>query len=371
MSTLDASLLVVVRGSRTRRSTPLLFAGLALVAACGYAHGEPSGDAGTDGGFLPSDDAGDHDSGGRPPGVRGSVYYLDPVTGEPRSLPTPDVGATADSAAGSGAMADGSCFGANVRPSETAPDVAVTLSVSDFQERRTIAGLPVQLFRSNELPAPVVGGFPCPSALCQAATTDADGTASPFADADGSWYASFIPAQMGATPSTTVVDTAEFNARAGTPATTWAMSQATLSILPVVWGLTRQANTGFVLGVLQDCAGQPMRGLVVRMFEEDADPTTASGDTLIEDRAIRTEPGYRYFDGTGFPNGAQPFTSVDGLFAGLTIPAGASVRVEAWWQSPTGPQLWGCERIRVLPNGATFVNLRPLRADITGCTPPL
>ena len=95
-------------------------------------------------------------------------------------------------------------------------------------------------------------------------------------------------------------------------------------------------------------------------------------ETFIADAGTRTGPGYRYFNGDGFPDGDQGYTNVDGLFAAANLPVAAPLRVEAWYNAGTAtapvPTLWGCERIRVFPNGVTIVNIRPKRMDITGCT---
>jgi hypothetical protein len=309
-------------------------------------------------------------------GVRSTIFYIDPDTGARTELATPDINADVASAPGSGTAADRSCSGAatNIRPVETTPDVAVAMTVKDFESDNPVDNVVVQFYRNNELPPPMGGTFSCTDSgfPCQMGTSDAAGVVPAVMDAGESWYAYFIKGRTGPTPASTPVDTAQYNEAAGASVTGNSVAQSTLNIIPTVLGLTRQSGTAIVAGTVYDCADEPVRGLVVRMFKEDGDNTTATGDTFIPDSGTRTGPGFRYFDGDGFPAGDQPYSNVDGLYAAANLPVDAPVRVEAWYNAGTAsapdPQLWGCERIRVFPNGVTIVNIRPTRSDITGCT---
>ncbi len=312
------------------------------------------------------------DAGPSVTGVRDTIFYLDPDTDARTELPTPDIMQAVGTTPGTGTAADRACTATSVRPSETGTDLGVVMTVKDFESKDPVDNVLVQFYRDNQLPVAVGGTFECPAATCQSATSGSDGLVSAFMDTDASWYAYFIKGRTGPTPASTPVDTAQYNEVAEATVNGNSVAQSTLNIIPTVLGLTRQAGTAIVAGTLYDCADEPVRGLVVRMFQEDADETTATGDTFIADDGGRTRPGYRYFDGDSFPAGDQPYSNVDGLYAAANIPVDAPIRVEAWYNAGTAaapvPTMWGCERIRVFPNGVTIVNLRPTRSDITGCT---
>ena len=318
------------------------------------------------------------------PGARGTIFYIDPDTGARGDLPTPDINATVESAPGSGAAGDLTCTGEpgramNIRPPEAGTDIAVVMTVEDFESNNPVDNVRVRFYRGNELPPPVGGDFACDDAAypCQEGMSDAMGVVPAFMDTDASWYSYFIKGRMGPTTASTPVDTAQYNETAEATVTGNSVAQSTLNIIPTVLGLTRQSGTAIVAGTVYDCTDTPVRGLVVRMFKEGADNTITSDDMLIADAGTRTGPGYRYFNGDSFPAGDQPFSNIDGLYAAANIPTDMPLRVEAWYNDtvPTaefpagrGPMLWGCERIRVFPNGVTIVNIRPTRMDITGCT---
>lgn len=310
-------------------------------------------------------------------GVRSTVFYIDPDSMARAELPTPDIMAAVDTAPGTGTAAGLACSGAatNIRPPEAGTDISLVMTVKDFESKDPVNNVIVQFYRDNELPAPVGGTFDCPAATCQMQTTDMMGVAPAFMDTDASWYAMFIKGRTGPTPASTPVDTAQYNEVAELAVTGNSVAQSTLNIIPTVLGLTRQSGTAIVAGTVYDCADEPVRGTVIRMFKEGADATTPDDDVLIADAGTRTGPGYRYFDGDSFPAGDQPFSNVDGLYAAANMPTDAPIRVEAWYNAGTAaapvPTLWGCERIRVFPNGVTIVNIRPTRSDITGCTAPL
>jgi len=306
-------------------------------------------------------------------GVRGTVFYVDPDTEARAELPSPDTNTTVTSVPGSGTAADRACTASNVRPPETTAEIAVAMTVRDFESGNPVDDVMVQFYRDNELPIPVGGTFACPAGTCQLGTSNAVGVVPGVMDAVNSWYASFINGRIGPTPASTPVDTAEYNQPASATVVGTTVAQSTLSIIPTVLGLSRQSGTAIVTGTAYDCADEPVRGVLLRMFREDADINTATGDSLIADTGTRTGFGYRYFNGDGFPDGDQAYTNIDGLFLAANVLVDAPLRVEAWYNAGTAaapdPQLWGCERIRVFPDGVTIVNIRPTRSDITGCTP--
>jgi hypothetical protein len=312
--------------------------------------------------------------------VQDTIFYIDPDTDARMELAAPDVGALVDSVPGSGTAPDLSCRGGatNVRPVETGTgtsDVTITMTVKDFQDKFVVPNAVVNFYRGNELPLAVGGVFACddPAFPCQTGTTGADGVVtSTFTDTDLSWYAYFIKGHTGPTPAATPADTAQYNESAEATIDGNSVSMATLGIIPTILGLTRQTGTAMIAGTFYDCTDTKVRGLVVRMFREDGDNNTSTGDTFIEDAGTRIGAGYRYFNGDDFPAGDQAFSNVDGLYAGANLPAGDPIRVEAWYNSGTVtapvPKMWGCERLRVFPNGVTMINIRPMRTDMTGCT---
>jgi len=299
--------------------------------------------------------------------VRETIWYTDDDN-QRAELPTPDINGMANMP-GNGTAGGTACLTdpTNIRPPETTADISVAMTVLDFETDDPVGNVVVQFYRDNVFPEPGATGFSCEATdNCQMGTSDATGLVPPFMDAGDSWYSYFIRGRSGPTPASTPVDSAQYNESASATITGNSVAASTLSIIPTVLGLTRVTGTALVAGTVYDCADEPVRGLVIRMFSEG--PT----ETFIADAGTRTGPGYRYFNGDGFPDGDQGYTNVDGLFAAANLPVAAPLRVEAWYNAGTAtapvPTLWGCERIRVFPNGVTIVNIRPKRMDITGCT---
>lgn len=234
-----------------------------------------------------------------PTGVRDTIFYLDPDTSARLELPVPDINAGVESPLGFGTPADFACNdgAANVRPPETTADISVVMTVKDFESDAFVDNVVVQFYRDNEFPPPMDGTFSCsnPAFPCQMQTSDSMGVVPAFMDADASWYAYFIKGRMGPTAASTPVDTAQYNEAASATVTGNSVAKSTLTLIPTVIGFTRQVGSAVVAGTIYDCADEPVRGLLVRMFQEDADNTTATGDTLILDDGTRSGAGYRYF----------------------------------------------------------------------------
>jgi hypothetical protein len=199
---------------------------------------------------------------------------------------------------------------------------------------------------------------------CVEVTTSADtGTAMVRARAGG-WFAYRVFARMGPTAATTVVDSVQYNkpapSMAGGSVQGSAVSQATLNLIPAVLGFPRQPGTALLAGRVEDCAGTPVYGAIVRVFE---------GSTEIAEGPANADPHFRYFNGDSTPDGQQPHTHVDGLYAAVNIPLpsspGTLFRVEAWGRlrAADSPMRLGCEAVEVLADAVTIVNLGPMRSD--------
>jgi hypothetical protein len=203
----------------------------------------------------------------------------------------------------------------------------------------------------------------CGAGCIEVTTSSDDGSAMVMAYAGG-WYAYRVFGRMGPTAATTVVDSVQYNkvapTTAGGSAEGSAVSQSTLNLIPAVLGFPRQPGTALLAGRVEDCTETPVYGAIVRVFE---------GDREIAEGPANPDPHFRYFNGDRTPDGEQPHTHVDGLYAAVNIPLPASpetlLRVEAWGrpQGADAPVRIGCESIRVLADAVSIVNLGPERSD--------
>ena len=256
-----------------------------------------------------------------------------------------------------GSPADFSCMGSRTEP-EGGDEISFTLTVEDFQEGNPVPDACIEFYPTNVIDT---------DNTCDGMTTDDSGNVTVM-DAANSWYAYRIFPSDGPTPATTIVGSVQYNEQApdaegGSP-TGNSVSQATINLIPTVLGFRRSAGTAVLAGTINDCNDDVVYGTRIRAY-------TADG-TRIEEGMAGSAPHFRYFDGNDFPNGSQPWSHVDGLFAAANLPAdpnGTDFFLELWGKlSADGePQLLGCETGKLFPDTVTILNIGPLRADGPSC----
>lgn len=249
--------------------------------------------------------------------------------------------------------ADFSCLGMRSAPAAGAVR-NFDMVVEDFQTGDPVPEVTVQFFPDNQIADDCSGD-------CVEAMTDEMGVVPGIGPAGG-WFAYRVLAKMGPTPPSTVVGAVQYNEPTpaeGERGSGNSVSEATLRLIPTVFGFRRAAGTALIAGTARDCTGEPIRGALVRMFLSD-------GTEILEGTRM-SDPHHEYFDGDEFPSPDQIHTNVDGLYASANIPvSGAgSIRMETWGVLEAGaaPVLLACEEGRTFADTVTIMNLEPLRED--------
>jgi hypothetical protein len=252
---------------------------------------------------------------------------------------------------------DHACAGTRTQPAPGA-ELDVNFQLRYFGEGSAARNTRVWFFADNVI------RDTCEPANCQEFTSAMDTGNAMVRAAASSWYAYRVFARMGPTAGTTVVDSVQYNeeapAASGGSVEGNAVAQQTLNLIPAVLGFTREPGRALVAGEVQDCAGNPMYGATIRMYD---------GDAEIPEGELNADPHYRFFNGDSSPDAAQMWTNSDGLYAAANIPppaAGGLVRIEAWGrrtEADTVPVRLGCEAARMLVDGVTIVNIGPERSD--------
>lgn len=285
---------------------------------------------------------GDEDGGGPPPTPAIEIVTMRDGEGNPTEF----------------GPADFSCSPS--APAETGDTIDFTAVVESFGApgSPTVGNLTVQFFPDNQIPLT----SEC-TGSCIEVTTDAAGEAT-VTDVPSSWYAYRIPAGEGdvAGAPSMFVDVVQYNeaapSTAGDDVTLFGVAQSTQGLILSLLGTSLEEGTTVVTGQLFDCAGEPVRNAIVRVFD-------SSGE--VELGFASTGPRAFYFNGEQFPSGRERRTNVDGLYgaANVPVPSDNQVRVELWGAPTEGgePEMLGCERVQVNPGGITIMNIGPTRTD--------
>lgn len=332
-----------------------------MAVACG---GEDAGTPGTDAGT----DATTSDAGVQPDGQvttdggTGSDAATDGGAGTDGGELPPEVAAYAfDFEAGTRTPVelDLSCKGVRTAPDATGEATTFNLRMLDFQNSTPVEGLTVSVFPDNIVPS----DFSC-AGTCVEGTSNADGNLS-VTDNLGSWYSYYVAPLAGEGASNTTIASIEYNVTASGEGSTHGgvrVSEATISLIPLVLGLSRPEHSAVIAGAFYDCNGNGLQNVQVRVYAHDG--------TFIADAGTRTGPSYNYFNGSMFPSSTATASAIDGLFAAINLPVSTeTVRVESWGNVDGEMHMLGCEEGYILDNGITIMNLKPARADgPSGCS---
>lgn len=253
-----------------------------------------------------------------------------------------------------GMPADYDCLGMNEAPAGGDTLNMFDMAVSDFQTGDSVPEATVQFFPDNLILDTCSGD-------CLEGETNEMGIVGGRGQADG-WFAYRVLPKMGPTPPSTIVGAVQYNETTPEDGGMWegnSVSEATLRLIPTVFGFRRAPDTALVAGTIYDCNGDAVRGGVIRMFLPD-------GSEVVEGAAM-SDPHHEYFDGEEFPSPDQIHTNTDGLYASANVPASGDepMRIEVWGRLEAGgpPVLLGCEVGRTFVDTVTIMNLTPTRAD--------
>ncbi|MCC7535672.1 MAG: hypothetical protein IT379_05640 [Deltaproteobacteria bacterium] len=307
------------------------------------------------------DDDGDTDSGTPPPPPPADMGPREDGDPPPPPPPTFELPAEVPVAERQDSMmpADFSCLGMRTRPMGEGMNRMFDMQVNDFQTGDPVPEVTVQFFPDNIVLDTCSGD-------CLEGESSEMGVVGGRGEIGG-WFAYRVLPKAGPTPPSTVVGAVQYNEPTPAEGETWegnSVSEATLRLIPTVFGFRRAAGTGLVAGTVFDCNGDAVRGGVIRMFLPD-------GSEVVEGMAM-SDPHHEYFDGEEFPSPDQIHTNTDGLYASANVPPSGTepMRIEAWGRLESGGPavLLGCEEGRTFADTVTIMNLEPLRSDAPdGC----
>jgi hypothetical protein len=140
--------------------------------------------------------------------------------------------------------------------------------------------------------------------------------------------------------------------------TAHAVSQSTMATLPALVGLTYQQGSSTVLGTIHDCAGANLGGAIATV---SSTPATAM-------HLVGAETFY-FSDSVDLPvhHNQQGYTSHDGLFMVIGLPATTTAYVQVWGFRTAAEQLAGtlteiAELAVPLPASAAVLSVQDPRA---------
>ncbi len=248
--------------------------------------------------------------------------------------------------------ADLSCLG--VRTAPTAGD-ATDLPVRSIQRGLMDMARPattVRIFPGNQ----ILSSETCDAPACTEVTTDGAGDGTVNLAADG-WFAYQVIGDETAGTSTT----AQVNVPA-TPAGSGVIELSVISrgLFESALGAANvqpQVGTSYFTGTARDCMGRPLVGARIRVF--------GGGGEIVGGTNPRG-PRFVYWPDEGpFPLSSEPYTSLQGRYAGGNVDPEDTLRLELWAVRAEGeePSLIACEEFGGQQDQVTVLNVDPLRAD--------
>jgi hypothetical protein len=131
------------------------------------------------------------------------------------------------------------------------------------------------------------------------------------------------------------------------------ISESTRRYMPQSAGLAVDASAAQGMGVVRDCAGEPLKYATMRVFRADGREVTLGA----------TGPGVAYTNVVHRPERAQRTTNFNGQWLMVNLPPGETYRVEAWG-TPEGeraPRRVACAMLPTWGEGVTLRDPLPLR----------
>lgn len=215
----------------------------------------------------------------------------------------------------------------------------------DFQSGRSIAGLAVHAFHDNVITPSCTGS-------CQDLSTDTNGETA-IGGREGAWFA------YRAAATSTQVLTVGYQLvvpAGGGLLELPSVSHTTVGLIPTLYGRQRAPGTAIIAANIVDCAGVPVDGAVVRLFQRGIELVPGPG-------RIDLFAGY-FMDAT--PSPSQTMTNANGRSIAANIPPGTEPISVTFWARPLDSdsvRMIGCEEVRAFADGVTSVSVGPLRRD--------
>jgi hypothetical protein len=229
------------------------------------------------------------------------------------------------------------CIGGHADPAAPTTPTPVALTVLDFEHSTPVMGATVEVYVSLDHVNAMT-----PDAT-STAPTDANGNAM-ITVPPGSYRVIFRT--VGA-PNT--IETLEFN-RAYNDGARVSVSEATKSEIPALLNLQPDDTKGVVAGSQRDCVEAELGGITMSLTSDGGDYDSTMNVFYFQD-----------FGTSRVPALAQHWTSGDGAFAGLNVPAGNATVTTGGRVSSSAPLLkLGTAVVPVRAGSVTIVQLEML-----------
>jgi hypothetical protein len=258
-----------------------------------------------------------------------------------------DAGFDIDASPGPSLPADYGCLGLTTAPT-TGAQRTFTLVIRDFQSNSRVAGLCVNVYPDNHVPA---------SDTCSGVMTDGEGEVQ--VTNHGGWFAYRL------FPTDTTMGVVQRNVMSGEAGASVggnSVSTTTAGLLAALVGRQRAEGTAAFAGTIYDCNADPVQGAEVHV---------AYGDSIVAAGPGSLDPMYVYFSDANLPVADQPHTNTNGLFLALNIPVPTQGEVSqvigCGKVDGQNVEVIGAEETPTFADTYNILSLHPRRAD--GPTP--
>lgn len=245
-------------------------------------------------------------------------------------------------------VGDMSCLRNNPPPVPGVGEVTVTAHIEDFEDDTPVAGAVAELFFDG-----VVGETPDMVLDPTNAAGEVPGVAGIPRDRFIAYRVRGGRLPSGVTIKTTIEYDQETPVADGGRLTLLSVSDPTYRLIQTVLGIRPTPTRGVLAGEFQDCNGDPVEGVIVRLVD------AADRDCHdINDR----ECYYRYFD-EEYPARLenQPHSSADGLYGAVEVPPGEwTIEILGRLSATTEVELLGAKRILATADAIAIANVGPL-----------
>lgn len=227
---------------------------------------------------------------------------------------------------------------------------AFSVEVRDFQLESVVPGQVLRAyFGDAALDACALPG-------CLEVTADGQGRASLRGSAGGALRIELLAARRGENealnPAHAVTLDVVPPADGGTLQLT-SISESTRRYMPQSAGLAVDAAAAQGMGVVRDCAGEPLKHATIRVFRAEG------GEVMLGPSG----PGVAYTNVVHRPERAQSATNFNGQWLVVNLPPGATYRVEAWGrvEGERAPRRVACALLPTWGESVTVRDPLPLR----------